>query len=51
MGMFEEVYCYAELPDGRDPRGTCFQISGFVHVPLSDHQRRTPDRSPTDRDE
>jgi hypothetical protein len=25
MGMFDEVYCYATLPDGRDPRGTCFQ--------------------------
>ncbi len=27
MGMYDEVYCYAALPDGRDPRGTCFQKS------------------------
>jgi hypothetical protein len=29
MGMFDEVYCYAELPDGRDPRGACFQTKSF----------------------
>jgi hypothetical protein len=29
MGMFDEVYCHAELPDGRDPRGTCFQTKSF----------------------
>lgn len=29
MGMYDEVYCYAELPDGRDPRGTCFQTKSF----------------------
>jgi len=29
MGMFDEVYCYAALPDGRDPRGTCFQTKSF----------------------
>jgi hypothetical protein len=29
MGMFDEVYCYATLPDGRDPRGTCFQTKSF----------------------
>jgi len=27
--MFDEVYCYATLPDGRDPRGTCFQTKSF----------------------
>ena len=27
--MFDEVYCYAALPDGRDPRGTCFQTKSF----------------------
>jgi len=27
--MFDEVYCYAKLPDGRDPRGTCFQTKSF----------------------
>jgi hypothetical protein len=29
MGMNDEVYCYAVLPDGRDPRGTCFQTKSF----------------------
>jgi uncharacterized protein YnzC (UPF0291/DUF896 family) len=29
MGMFDEVYCFAALPDGRDPRGTCFQTKSF----------------------
>jgi hypothetical protein len=29
MGMFDEVYCYAALPDGRDPRGTCFQTKSI----------------------
>jgi hypothetical protein len=29
MGMFDEVYCYAVLPDGLDPRGTCFQTKSF----------------------
>jgi len=29
MGMFDEVYCYAALPDGRDPRGTCFQTKSL----------------------
>ena len=29
MGMLDEVYCYATLPDGRDPRGTCFQTKSF----------------------
>jgi hypothetical protein len=29
MGMFDEVYCYAKLPDGRDPGGTCFQTKSF----------------------
>jgi hypothetical protein len=29
MGMYDEVYCYAALPDGRDPRGTCFQTKSF----------------------
>jgi hypothetical protein len=27
--MFDEVYCDATLPDGRDPRGTCFQTKSF----------------------
>jgi len=27
--MYDEVYCYAELPDGRDPRGPCFQTKSF----------------------
>jgi len=27
--VFDEVYCYAKLPDGRDPRGTCFQTKSF----------------------
>jgi len=27
--MYDEVYCYAELPDGRDPRGMCFQTKSF----------------------
>jgi hypothetical protein len=29
MGMFDEVYCYAALPDGRDPHGTCFQTKSL----------------------
>jgi hypothetical protein len=29
MGMYDELYCYAELPDGLDPRGTCFQTKSF----------------------
>ena len=29
MGMFDEVYCYAALPDGHDPRGTCFQTKSL----------------------
>ncbi len=29
MGMFDEVYCDAALPDGRDPRGTCFQTKSL----------------------
>jgi hypothetical protein len=29
MGMFDEVYCDAALPDGPDPRGTCFQTKSF----------------------
>jgi hypothetical protein len=27
--MYDEVYCYAVLPDGRDPRGTCFQTKSL----------------------
>jgi len=27
--MYDEVYCYALLPDGRDPRGTCFQTKSL----------------------
>jgi hypothetical protein len=27
--MYDEIYCHAELPDGRDPRGTCFQTKSF----------------------
>ena len=27
--MFDEVYCDAALPDGRDPRGTCFQTKSL----------------------
>jgi hypothetical protein len=29
MGMLDEIYCYSVLPDGRDPRGTCFQTKSF----------------------
>jgi hypothetical protein len=29
MGMYDEIHCHAELPDGRDPRGTCFQTKSF----------------------
>jgi hypothetical protein len=29
MGMFDEVYCHAALPDGRDPRDTCFQTKSI----------------------
>jgi hypothetical protein len=29
MGMFDEVYCHAPLPDGRKPHGTCFQTKSF----------------------
>ena len=29
MGMYDEVYCYAALPDGHDPRGTCFQTKSL----------------------
>ena len=29
MGMYDEVYCDAPLPDGREPRGTCFQTKSF----------------------
>ena len=29
MGMYDEVYCDASLPDGREPRGTCFQTKSF----------------------
>ncbi len=27
--MFDEIYCDAVLPDGRDPRETCFQTKSF----------------------
>src|SRR5438309_7677616 len=27
--MFDEIYCDATLPDGRDPRGTCFQTKSL----------------------
>jgi hypothetical protein len=27
--MFDEVYCDAPLPDGRDPRDTCFQTKSL----------------------
>jgi hypothetical protein len=29
MGMFDEVYCHVALPDGHDPRGTCFQTKSL----------------------
>ena len=29
MGMYDEVYCDASLPDGREARGTCFQTKSF----------------------
>jgi hypothetical protein len=29
MGMYDEIYCFAALPDGHDPRGTCFQTKSF----------------------
>ena len=29
MGMYDEVYCYASLPDGREPRDTWFQTKSF----------------------
>jgi hypothetical protein len=29
MGMYDEIYCHAALPDGDDPRGTCFQTKSF----------------------
>jgi hypothetical protein len=29
MGMYDEIYCYASLPDGREPRGKCFQTKSF----------------------
>ena len=29
MGMYDEVYCYTALPDGRDPSGTCFQTKSL----------------------
>jgi hypothetical protein len=29
MGMYDEIYCHAELPDGRDPCGMCFQTKSF----------------------
>lgn len=29
MGMFDEIYCHAALPDGHDPRGTCFQTKSL----------------------
>jgi hypothetical protein len=29
VGMFDEVYCDAALPDGRDARGKCFQTKSF----------------------
>ncbi len=27
--MYDEVYCDADLPDGRHPRGTCFQTKSI----------------------
>jgi hypothetical protein len=29
MGMFDEIYCEAALPDGDDPPGTRFQTKSF----------------------
>jgi hypothetical protein len=29
MGMYDEIYCHAALPDGDDPPGTCFQTKSF----------------------
>jgi hypothetical protein len=29
MGLFDELYCYAALPDNRDRPGTCFQTKSF----------------------
>jgi hypothetical protein len=29
MGMYDEVYCDASLPNGRERRGTCFQTKSF----------------------
>jgi hypothetical protein len=29
MGMYDEVYCYAVLADGRDSHGTCFQTKSL----------------------
>ncbi len=29
MGMFDEIYCDAALPDGRDPPDTCFQTKSL----------------------
>ena len=29
MGMYDEVYCDASLPDGREPRDTWFQTKSF----------------------
>ena len=47
MGMFDEVYCYAESPRRTRPAWHVFSdeiSSRSVHVPLSDHKRRTTDR-------
>jgi hypothetical protein len=29
MGMYDEIYCYAVLPDGSDSHGTSFQTKSF----------------------
>jgi hypothetical protein len=29
MGMYDEIYCHAALPDGDDPPGMCFQTKSF----------------------
>jgi hypothetical protein len=29
MGMYDEIYCHASLPDRDDPPGTCFQTKSF----------------------
>jgi len=43
MGMFDEVHCYAELPDGRDPVERVFKRSLFRICACAAIESQAPD--------